>query len=134
MLKNLIAAILKTKPNHIWANIDRTDSLLMVHLTANGKRIAKMQCVIQSQDAILIGDIQHDNEKSDYNKGYGSRMMEALLEYAKEHHFRCVHGNLSQWDLDHKDRLHHFYQKFGFTIIEYPEPQDCYYGKIEIHL
>lgn len=134
MLKNMIKAMFKKEPDRIVVNIDRCDPSLTVRLFLNGRLGARMQCVVESDTTILIGDILHHNKSIHYNKGYGSQMMQAFLNYAGEHHFQYVYGNLSIVDLDHKDRLHHFYQKFGFTIIEYPELQAPYYGKIELHL
>ena len=134
MLKNLIKSFFKKEPDKVSVNIERYEQLLMVRLYVNDRSRAKIQCVIESEDTILIGDIQHSKENTDYNKGYGSRMMKALLDYAKEQHFSILCGNLSVVDLDHKERLHHFYKKFGFDIIEYPELRGNYYGKIELCL
>ena len=123
MLRNLFKTIFKKEPHNVSVNIEDTGALLMVRLGVNDRLRAWMQCVIESDTVILIGDIRHCNEDADYNKGYGSLLMENLLAYAKEHHFTFIYGNLSEVDLGHKDRLHHFYQKFGFTITEYPELQ-----------
>ena len=134
MLKNLIKAIFKKEPDCININIEGSESMLMVHLFVSNRRSAWIQCVVEAEDTILIGDICHHNENVDYNKGYGSRMMEELLAYAREHNFHYIHGNLSVVDLGHKNRLHHFYQKFGFTITEYQEVKNNYYGIIELYL
>ena len=111
-----------------------TGPVVVIWLHVNGGYAAKIQCLIESDTTILIGDIQHDEEWPKYNKGYGTMMMEKLLEFARENHFSYIHGNLSIVDEDHKDRLHYFYSKFGFTITEYPELQGMYYGKIELYL
>ena len=133
MLKNFIKAIFKKEPDSMVVNIERDESRLTVRLALNDRMCADMQCVVESDTTILIGDIRHRSE-ADYGKGYGSQMMSAFLNYAAEHSFKYVHGNLATVDLDHKDRLHHFYQKFGFVITEYPEPQNTDYGKIEMRL
>lgn len=65
-------------------------------------------------------------QSRNYNNGYGSIMM----DNATERGYITIHGNLSTVDADHKERLHHFYEKFGFTITEYPENKDCFYGEI----
>lgn len=88
-----------------------------------------MKCVIQEDGTILIGDIIHTNSKN-YNHGYGSLMMEQLISYATEHGYSLICGNLSTVDSDHKERIHHFYEKFGFVITEHSEPLNCYYGEI----
>lgn len=55
------------------------------------------------------------------NKGYGSIMMEVLINYAKSLAFNIeyISGFLSFVDTadeEHNQRLRHFYSKFGFTI------------------
>lgn len=110
--------------------IKKTGSLLLIQLYIKNIHKAKMQCVIESENTLLIGDIIHNNEKK-YNKGYGSAMMEKLISYAKEKGYSRLYGNLSDVDICHKDRLYHFYGKFGFTITEYPKIRDCYFGYIE---
>ena len=77
---------------------------------------AKMLCTIESDDTILIGDIRHYKCK-DFCKGYGTLMMQKLISYAKENGYKTIYGHLSTVDLDHKDRLYHFYEKFGFKTI-----------------
>lgn len=134
MLDRLWKELFKKRPDKIAIDIERTDALLMVRLAANNRLRARMQCVVEADTTILIGDIQHCSENSDYNKGYGSLMMEKLLHYAEENDFDYIYGNLSKVDLDHKERLHHFYRKFGFIISENSEPHGNYYGKIELHL
>ena len=96
--------------------------------------MARMQCVPEPNSSILIGDIIHSHEALAYNKGYGSMMMDKLLEYARENSYSHIYGNLAIWDLDHKERLHHFYRKFGFEITEYVEYQDNCYGRINLWL
>ena len=110
--------------------VEQTESLLMIKLYMNNIREARIQCVIESDSTILIGDIIHDNKKK-YNKGYGSAMMQKLIEYAKENGYSHLYGNLSDVDIGHKDRLYHFYDKFGFEITEYDEYQNNYFGMIE---
>lgn len=93
--------------------------------------VMRMQCVV-SEDSVLIGDILPYPEKSKryINKGYGSKLMEELLRYSKNKGVKAITGNLSLVDLDHKDRLHHFYEKFGFAITEFDSFKGNYYGEI----
>lgn len=134
MLGSLIKALFQKKSEDITVTIDPDAPSLKVRLSVNNLRQAWMECVIDSDTSILIGDILHNRERPLYNRGYGSMMMEKLLEYAHENGYSFIHGNLAVCDLGHKERLHHFYQKFGFVITEYPEWQDNYYGKIELLL
>lgn len=117
------------KPQTPIIEISKSDCLLMIKCFVKHKMVYKMQCVIESDSSILIGDITHTQNRN-YNKGYGSLMMNKLIEYTKENGYTLIHGNLSLVDVDHKERLHHFYNKFGFIITEFPEPKDCYYGEI----
>lgn len=53
------------------------------------------------------------------NKGYGSIIMKSFIEYAKEFRVPFISGFLSPIDTsseEHKQRLIHFYTKFGFSI------------------
>lgn len=119
------------KRNSIEIQVERSgDFLLMIKLYKNYTREARIQCVIESDRTILIGDIIHDSKRK-YNKGYGSAMMTKLIEYVTENDYSRIYGNLSDVDIDHKDRLYHFYKKFGFAITEYPEKKDCYFGMVE---
>lgn len=133
VLRNIFGNIGKKKPDAVSVHIDRIGPSLIVHLCVNDRRRAWINCVIESDAVIMIGDIIHDRERG-YNKGYGTMMMEKLIAYAKENDYEYIYGNLSVDDLGHKERLHHFYRKFGFIVVEYAEPQDLYYGKIELHL
>ena len=53
------------------------------------------------------------------NKGYGSALMEQFIKYIKPFGADYVSGIITNFDAsspEHKNRLFHFYQKFGFTI------------------
>lgn len=113
--------------------IEQSGPLLMIKFYTNNIREAWMQCVIESDSTILIGDIIHDKQKN-YNKGYGSAMMQKLIEYAKENGYSRLYGNLSDVDIGHKDRLYHFYEKFGFEITEYDKYKSNYFGRINLKL
>lgn len=53
------------------------------------------------------------------NKGFGSILMKELINYAVGLKCKLVSGYLAKVDIDdHKDRLFHFYNKFGFKIVE----------------
>ena len=118
------------KKNPPIVKVEQTESLLMIKLYMNNSREAWIQCVIESDSTILIGDIIHDNKKK-YSKGYGTAMIHKLIEYAKVNGYSRIYGNLSDVDIGHKDRLYHFYKKFGFKITEYAEYQNNYFGMIE---
>lgn len=52
----------------------------------------------------------------DYNKGYGSLLMEQLLQIAKKENIKVITGNISSIDWNHFERIRHFYQKYGFSV------------------
>ena len=114
----------------IEVRIDESETSLFIFLTINGRNTARMNCVKQSDGKLLIGDIPPYRKSKDYNKGYGSKMMIELLRYAKDAGIHTIWGHLSKTDADHKDRLHAFYKKHGFTIIEYDTPIDQNYGEV----
>ena len=119
----------KDKPIEFEVVIEQEDYYLSVKAINKGKRLAFITCVIEDDNRIMIGDIQHVGSNN-YNMGLGSAMMEKLIEYANNNGYIELYGNLSIVDLNHKNRLHHFYNKFDFEIIEYPEVKDMYYGEI----
>lgn len=106
-----------------------------LQVVANKGKIpkARMLCTIESDDTILIGDIRHYKDR-DFSKGYGTLMMQKLISYAKENGYKTIYGHLSTVDLDHKDRLHYFYEIFGFEITETEEQNSNFYGKTTLNL
>ena len=57
-------------------------------------------------------------------------MMAELLKYASQIGVHTIRGNLSLVDIGHKNRLHAFYKKHGFEVIEYNTPGGFFYGEI----
>lgn len=98
-----------------------------------GKRhVAHMRCLCYEDGSILICDIQHRN--NEYNRGYGSAMMDKMNSYAAENGYTHLWGNLSEVDRNHQDRLHHFYQKHGFQVTVFEQLNGSYYGRIDKYL
>jgi GNAT superfamily N-acetyltransferase len=116
--------------NSIKVWIDSYESLVFVKLSVNGLQISKIQSIKYPDGTLLIGDIDPYKRKKDYGKGYGSIMMDELLKYAFQNGIHTIRGNLSIVDSDHKERLHAFYRKHGFEIIQYSSPKDSYYGEV----
>ncbi len=103
--------------------------VLKVYAVCNKKVLGKICCTVhEGLRTIEIGDIECQKN----NRGYGSIMMEKLIEYARENEFLCIHGWLSEVDYDHKERLYHFYQKFGFEII--PDKEGLKFADIKLEL
>lgn len=108
-------------------------NMLKTYYCTNKIRIAYINCVIKDDDTIHICDIIHDNSK-DIDKGIGTEMMNALIEYAHNNNYSEITGDLSVVDADHKERLHHFYRKFGFEITVFDTIKNNYYGCIAMKL
>lgn len=122
--------IFKRKNREPQVVINHEGFSLNVRLCVKNIRKARISCVIEEPATIFIEDIICDNNR-DINKGYGSQMMRELISYAEQNGFKRIWGNLSNVDMDHKERLYHFYEKFGFDIEEYEEVRNCDVGRIE---
>ena len=120
----------KSKNKEPQIVINKEGASLKVLLCVKNIRKARISCVVENPTTIFIGDIVCDNDR-DINKGYGSQMMTKLIAYAEKNGFKRIWGNLSNVDMDHKERLYHFYEKFGFDIEEYEEARNCDVGKVE---
>lgn len=87
--------------------------LLKVKAISNNRIMGYITCIVKEKDEVIeIGDIQCNKN----NKGYGSLMMRELIVFGKQNNYKSIEGWISSVDLDHIERLHHFYQKFGFEI------------------
>ena len=120
--------ILFKKTVKVW--IDTCETSIFSKLAVNGVPISRIQCDLQPDGSLLIGDILPFRRKRDYCKGYGSIMMTELLKYASQIGVHTIRGNLSLVDIGDKNRLHAFYKKHGFEVIEYNKPVGLFYGMI----
>lgn len=93
----------------VW--IETNGNIILSKVSINGNTISKIQCVLQKDGTLLIGDITPFKKNSYYCKGYGSMMIDELLKYSYRNEIHTIIGNLSLVDIKHKDRLHAFYKK-----------------------
>ncbi len=94
------------------------EPVIQIYVVCNKKIIGKIICIIDEElKTITISDIECKKN----NRGYGSVMMKELIEYSRQNEVAHINGWLSKADYGHKDRLYHFYQKFGFKIIQNEE-------------
>ena len=126
--KELMGRKLFKKDIKVW--VETIGNIVFSKISINGSVISKIQCVLQEEGILLIGDITPFKKKSYYCKGYGSLMMDELLKYAYENKITKIIGNLSLVDINNKDRLKAFYEKNGFKVIEYDSPNEQNYGEI----
>jgi len=104
-------------------------STLKIESYKNKKYMGYMICEINKESkSIKICNI-HSEKK---NKGYGSLMMRKLIEFAEQKDLMYIDGWLSRVDYDHKERLLHFYQKFGFEIT--PCNENIKFADIKLNL
>lgn len=114
-------------------DVEEIIPLILFTVFVNNKPIYKMNCMLEDENRIMIGDIVPANPQSIFrqeNRGYGSLLMEELLLYAKENNIKELYGNLATVDIDHKDRLIHYYKKFGFEVNLFKESKNGYFGRI----
>lgn len=101
---------------------------LKVCVVCNKKTFGTITCIINRDlREISIIDIVCEN----INMGYGTMMLEALIRYARRRRFKYIDGALIKEDYDHKERLYHFFQKFGFEIIQNQDEFEIAYLKDE---
>lgn len=98
--------------------IHNDNSSLYIYALYKGRLVGQIGCGIDNKAKLIsIGDITCKKN----NKGYGSSLMAKLIEFAKVNGFKGIEGWLSHVDFNHKERLYHFYRKFGFDIISNDE-------------
>lgn len=59
------------------------------------------------------------------NKGYGSILIDVLKKLANKYQIKKINGCISTVDIDHLDRLIHFYKKNEFIINGYQIEWTC---------
>lgn len=90
-------------------------------IVQNGYEVITFKTEYHKERSVLeIVDIQNCME--DRNRGYGSLGMEVLFECGAVLGIKKYYGILSYIDVydkvdrDHRNRLEHFYKKFGFSV------------------
>lgn len=92
----------------------------------NGK-IAHVQCVMNADDqTMLIGDLIVDEKYR--NRGIGSKLLEEIMQIAKNLGVVEVYGNISS--VDDTERLFTFYGKRGFEVEHHIDPSNNYVARI----
>lgn len=94
---------------------------ISIHIKAFGfSRLTLIADYIPKEDRIKIYDISLAKENR--NKGYGSVAMKVLSEIGKRVDVAFYTGFLAEDDIndpedpEHRDRLVHFYHKWGYTV------------------
>ena len=100
--------------------------LIMLYADAGRKRIGTLKAVIV-ENSCALGDIDIPLEY--VNLGAGSKLIEKLEDICKQKGLTEIKGELSDVDIGHKDRLIHFYEKHGYTVV-YENNKPGYLGTI----
>lgn len=70
------------------------------------------------------------------NRGAGSMLVRRAVEECTRRGHKGIEGDISSVDSDHFDKLRHFYEKLGFSVIffepDHPEYRCYRVGKIEM--
>ena len=70
------------------------------------------------------------------NRGTGSMLVGEAIEECKRRGHMGIEGKISSVDSDHFDKLKHFYEKLGFSVVfyepEHPDYRPGRVGKIEM--
>lgn len=101
--------------------------LYMVSAYFRKKQIGILKGIIREEIAYL-GDI--DIQKRYISIGVGSQLIKVFEEKCYQRNIKEIKGDLSNVDLDHKERLVHFYEKHNYQIIYGNEEKTNYWGKI----
>jgi GNAT superfamily N-acetyltransferase len=68
-----------------------------------------------NKDSLFIIDIQSSGD--DRGRGYGTRALQALLEWARAHGIGVIEGKLGGADWERRDKLVAFYEHRGAKVI-----------------
>jgi GNAT superfamily N-acetyltransferase len=68
-----------------------------------------------SEETIELCDIEVFGENE--GRGYGSILLDSLINFAIDNSIKKISGWISNTDKDHFDKLDFFYQKHGFIVI-----------------
>ncbi|WP_222433897.1 GNAT family N-acetyltransferase [Planococcus sp. CPCC 101016] len=77
---------------------------------------------------IELSDI--DIKESMVNLGYGSILLNGLIQIAKHRNVTFISGWISEVDRNHIDRLVHFYEKHEFEVILHEEKNSAKIGSL----
>ena len=112
--------------NNISVDEQVGDMIITVRAFKFGKEIGMLRGLFESDKKVLLADIDNRNYE---NHGVGSVLITRFEKICIDNGVKEIYGNLANVDLDHKDRLIHFYKKHGYSIVEENE-EKCYWGKI----
>ena len=104
------------------------DSVLFMIIAYSSKnQVGAIKGIIKG-DSAYLGDI--DIPKRYVSIGIGTRLIKLFEDKCFRRGIKEIKGDLSKVDLDHKDRLLHFYDKNGYQITYENDENPNYWGKI----
>jgi len=106
------------------------DNYIFIDAFIKSRKVGELRALFENDKALLADIIIHERN---INKGIGTKLITKFEELCIEKGVSVITGNLANVDLNHKDRLIHFYLKNKYEII-YENEEKLYWGKIIKHL
>lgn len=75
----------------------------------------RLSAIYSCEDTIELCDIEVFGENE--GRGYGSILLNSLINFALDNSVKKIIGWISSSDKDHFDKLDYFYKKHGFNVI-----------------
>ena len=103
------------------------DRVLFIDAFIGNKKIGELRALYKYKKVILADIIIN---KHNVNRGVGTKLITEFERICNQKGIKEITGNLAYTDLDHKERLIHFYQKHNYEII-YENEDHSFWGKIK---
>lgn len=111
----------------------RGDEVFMIRVispVSEGRHDLLVNLTLYHGEKMVIDDIQ-----GGYDRGYGSLALQEVIRISRQQGLKCVTGMLCNEDLkDHRERLEHFYGKFGFVVKVEEQPGGYLSGSVHLDL
>jgi len=123
--ENFILDILQNNEEHIIIyrtkyDLDQKYGLLYINLKIINKKgilLNRIRLIANytHKETIEINDIEVFGENQ--GRGYGSLLLNSLINFALANSVKVISGWISNTDIDSLDMLEYFYKKHGFNVI-----------------
>ena len=93
------------------------DYIFIDYFPINEKHGLCTRCILKPKDATTVEICDFETRHMECRgKGYGSKLLEYVINYAKNEGFTNIIGGISH--RDEHERLKKWYAKYGFTVTE----------------